>query len=122
MPSLHNVRLEVRADPCLFANRLLTCITHPCGAVLEYLSWNRLELTSTRGNPSREGLTILASGTRRLRAQRDSSTSIDCLFVVASDVVLANEAVTSVDGVSSPRGMERAMRRAACRGHVASVV
>jgi hypothetical protein len=122
MPSLENVRLEVRADPRPLASRPLTCITHPCGAVLEYLSWNRLELTLTRGNPSREELTILASGACRLCTQRDSSTSINCLFIVASDTVLANETVTSVDGVSSPRGMERAMKRAACRGHVASVV
>jgi hypothetical protein len=96
MPSLQNARLEVRADPCLSASRLLTCITHPCGAVLEYLSWNRLELASTRGNLSREGLTTLATGARRLRAQRDSSISIDRLAVVVSDVDLADEMVTFV--------------------------
>ncbi len=72
------------------------CITHPCGAVLEYLSWSRLELASTRGNLNREGLTILAMGARRLCAQRDSSMSIDRLAVVVSDVDLAGEMVTSV--------------------------
>ena len=96
MPSLENVRLEIRAEPCPFAICLLTYITHPCGAVLEYLSWNRLELASTRGNPNREGLTILASGARRLRAQRDSSTSIDRLVIVVSDAALPDEMVTSV--------------------------
>jgi hypothetical protein len=38
----------------------------------------------------------LASGARRLRAQRDTSTSVDRLVVEVSDTDLADEMVTFV--------------------------